>query len=359
MSSTSIFASMIFIPVVLEDMGASRLLIGAVVTSYSIALFFSSLFLGRYADVKGRRELLRIGFVIATITTFVQALATDILQLMIVRVLLGLSAGIVSSVLVGYFIYETKGRLGKFSSFGALGWGFGSIMAGIFGDPMSIFVFAGGLMAMAGVAIWTLPKTPEVTHRLPLFPKEVFKENASVYVSILIRHTGAHIVWVTYPLFLIEELGATRFWVGIIYAANALTQFIVMRRLDRINPSVLVAIGLGLSSLTFVLFTLTRSYLEIIPLQVVLAISFSSMYVGGLRYVTERSSEKATSTGWFTGIISVAAIIGPISGGYLNDLIDYRMSMIIASVLCLISLGVFYLYKNNDSRIMSSSYSNV
>jgi len=331
-------------------MGASRLVIGLVVTGYAAALLFSSIFLGRFADVRGRRAILIAGFALAAAATFTQALATDVVQLAIVRILLGLSAGTVPSVLVAYFLYETKAGVGKFASFGALGWGFGSIMAGIFGSAVIIFLFAGGLMVMAAATIWRLPKTHEITHALPLFPKAVFKENAAVYVSILIRHTGAHMVWVTYPLFLIDELGADKFWIGIVYATNAFTQFFVMRHLDRISSSHLVALGLGFSAVTFSLFTLARNYLEIIPLQVILAISWSSLYVGSLKHINECSSEKATATGWLSGMISIAAIMGPVTGGYLNDLIDYRMTMIVAVFLCLTALALFILFKDSMGK---------
>jgi len=337
-------------------MGASRLVIGLVGTCYSSALFLSSVFLGRFADVRGRREVLRVGFLLAAVATLLQAFATDVLQLVFVRILLGLSAGIVPSVLIGYFLYETKGRIGIFASFGALGWGFGSLMAGVFGDSRMIFVFAGGLMIFACLAVWSLPITSEVRHRIPLFPKEVFKQNSAVYVSVLVRHTGANIVWVTYPLFLIEELGADKLWVGVIYTVNAITQFLVMRRLDRIRPATLVGAGIALSILTFLLFSQVGTYYEIIPLQAVLALSWSSLYVGGLRYVNERSSEKSTSTGWLAGMISVAGILGPAAGGYLNDLIDYRMTMVSAAFMCVIALAIFLLFKDRDLEMEKADH---
>ena len=60
-------------------MGASRLVIGLVGTCYSSALFLSSVFLGRFADVRGRREVLRVGFLLAAVATLLQAFATDVL----------------------------------------------------------------------------------------------------------------------------------------------------------------------------------------------------------------------------------------------------------------------------------------
>lgn len=344
LSSAGLFSCGIFIPIVLgKQMGADPILIGVVVTGYATALFISSILIGRAADIGGRRKYLRIGFVIATAGIFLQILATDAMLLLAVRIMLGSAAGMISSVLVAYFMYETRGKVGRFSSFGALGWGFGSVAAGIIGNAAMIFLFSGGLLLIATTAIMTLPKTNEVKYAVPLFPRRVFRDNAAVYTSVLVRHIGANFIWVTYPLFLMDELGADAFWVGIIYGVNAITQFLVMSHIDEFKSITLVKIGLGLSAVTFLLFSQTHNFMEIIPLQVVLAVSWGTLYVGGLKYVTERSPEKATSMGWFQGVISIAGIIGPVLGGTLDVLISYRGTMLVAMLLSIAGFAIFIL----------------
>lgn len=329
-------------------MDANAVQIGLVVTGYATALFLAAVLIGRAADIRGRRVYLRIGFALATLGIFLQVVASTPLLLLLVRILLGSAAGVISSVLVAYFMYETKGKVGVFSSFGALGWGFGSVLAGIVGDPIVIFLYSSGLMLIATVAIFTLPRTEETKHSVPLFPKRVFKENAAVYISVLVRHIGANFIWVTYPLFLMDILGADYFWVGIIYGVNAVSQFFVMMSIDRFNSTGLVRFGLGLSAVTFFLFSLTQNFWQIIPLQIVLAISWSALYVGSLKYVCERSPEKATSMGWLQGVISIAGIIGPLLGGTLDLLIGYRLTILIAMGLSLAGLAIFLFSKSKE-----------
>ncbi|MEM4265417.1 MAG: MFS transporter [Thermoplasmata archaeon] len=353
LANGSLFSAAIFVPIVLgKEMHASPLEIGFVVTGYATALFLSSVIVGRAADMKGRRVFLRIGFLIAAIGTFLQIFATSPIQLLLVRIFLGAAAGIIQSVLVAYFMYETRGKVGIFSSIGALGWGTGSLIAGIIGHYLLVFAFSAGLMLLAALLIFTLPKTKETRFEIPLFPRDVFKRNYPIYLSVLIRHTGANFVWVTYPLFLMDVLHADALWVGIIYMVNAFGQFFVMSRLDPYRSSHLIKVGFVLSALTFLGFSLAQTVIEIIPIQIMLAFAWSALYVGSLKYVMERNEEKATSTGWLQGMISIAGIIGPAIGGTLDIAIGYRLTMIAAMILSLIGLIVFLIAKK-DRETMS------
>jgi len=358
MSSGGLFAAAIYIPIVLDqEFAASKLTIGLIVTAYATALFLASVLIGRAADVKGRRKFLRMGFALASFALLLQIFADSPVLLLLARILLGTAVGTIQSVLVAYFIYETKGKIGKFSSFSALGWGFGSLAAGIIGDYLLVFIFSAGLMICATVAVFSLPETIEKKQFVPLFPRKIFRDNYAVYSSVLIRHIGANLVWVTYPLFLIDVLGAPPFWVGAVYATNAVTQFLVMRRLDEYNSIYLIRIGFVLSAATFLLFSITQTYLEILPLQIVLAFSWASLYVGSLKFVTERSPEKATSVGWLHGVISIAGIIGPVLGGTLNDVIGYRLTMIAAVGLSIAGFLVFIVSRRRERRTSSPTIS--
>ena len=337
-------------------MSADSLLIGVVVTAYQTALFIASVLIGRAADIRGRRRFLRIGFALATLGIALQVVAYSPLALLIVRVLLGVAAGMVSSVLVAYFMYETHGKVGVFSSLGALGWGFGSIVAGIIGDATIIFSYSAVLMLVAAIAVFTLPKTEEKKHVVPLFPRRVFKENSAVYLSVLVRHIGANFIWVTYPIFLMDVLGADYFWVGVIYGVNAFSQFVVMQRIDEYDSTKLVRIGLSLSVVTFLLYSVTQDFYQIIPLQIILAGSWGALYVGSLKYVTERSPEKATSMGWLQGMISIAGILGPLMGGYLDIALGYRYTILTAMFLSLAGLFIVqFSIAREKARTMKSA----
>ncbi|MBM4237749.1 MAG: MFS transporter [Euryarchaeota archaeon] len=161
---------------------------------------------------------------------------------------------------------------------------------------------------------------------------------------MLFRHTGANMIWVTYPIFL-EDLGADPLFIGAIYAINAVGQFVVMQFLDRFESSRLVATGFILSAITFPSYTLATVYWQIVPAQIVLATAWSCLYVGAMKYVMERNEEKGTSAGILQSVLAISAIAGAVLGGVMAFGYGYHGAMYLATGLALMGLVVF-LYSN-------------
>ena len=103
----------------------------------------------------------------------------------------------------------------------------------------------------------------------------------------------------------------------------------------------LVAFGIGASAVTFVVFAITSHYWEIIPAQILLACSWSSLYVGSLRYVMDKSAEKATATGLLAGMMSISGILGPLAGGFTAAAIGFRGTMLVAAGMAVAAMIVF------------------
>ncbi|MDH3366017.1 MAG: MFS transporter [Thermoplasmata archaeon] len=344
LSSAGTFGPIILVPIILaEDFGASKGFIGIVVGVFAAASFFSSYACGRAADIYGRRVIMLLGLSLSGVVTLLH-IATlwldSVLLFVLVRVLLGFAAGMFPAALLAY-AYETNNKMGKFSSWGAAGWGLGSLGIGMFGTlyDWAFLYCAIILFASFGVAL-TLPFPRERRIHVPRFPVALIRKNVAVYASMLIRHTGANMIWVTYPLFLMS-IGAEGVMIGAVYAVNAFSQFFIMNYIDRFNPSLLVAFGIGASAVTFALFAMTTHYWEIIPAQVLLASSWACLYVGSLRYVMEKSDEKATATGLLAGSMSLSGIIGPLIGGFTAAIIGFRGAMLVASGMAILALAVF------------------
>jgi MFS family permease len=344
LSSAGSFGPIILVPIILvEDFEASKGFIGIVVGIFAAASFFSSYACGRAADIYGRRVILLLGLSLSGVVTLLHIVTLwmdSVLLFVLVRMLLGFSAGMFPAALLAY-AYETNNKMGKFSSWGAAGWGLGSLGIGMFGTLYDwAFVYCAIILFVSfGVAL-TLPFPKERRIHVPKFPVALIRKNAAVYASMLIRHTGANMIWVTYPLFLIS-IGADGAMIGLVYAVNAFSQFFIMNFIDRFEPPLLVAFGIGASSVTFALFAMTNHYWEIIPAQVLLASSWACLYVGSLRYVMEKSEEKATATGLLAGSMSLSGIIGPLLGGFTAAAIGFRGAMLVASAMAIVALAVF------------------
>ncbi len=356
LSSAGLFGPAVIIPGILEDtLGASVGLIGVIGGSFAAASFASSYFFGRGSDVWGRKMILLGGLMISGIATLLQVLSLHMGGLAFfaaARIMIGFASGIFPAALLSYAYHESKGgKMGTFSAFGAGGWGVGNLAVGLFGalyEPAYIFC---SIIIFASFAIaLMLPFTDEPKMQVPLFPRALIKRNAPVYSAMLIRHTGANMIWVTYPLFL-YSIGASHFMVGVIYAVNAFGQFGFMILMNRFEPTVLVAVGLASSAATFFTFLLAGSWWEIIPSQILLAAAYSSLYVGSLRYVMDRNEEKATSSGLLSSTMSISGIIGPVLGGVATTAFDFKGTIVIATVMTVVALAMFLIALDRSGEL--------
>lgn len=344
LSNTGVYGPVIIVPIILaNEFQASEALIGVIAGLCASAGFISSYFFGRASDVYGRRIVLLVGLGLTVVATAAQGFSVIVGGLPIfaaVRIVIGFVSGMFPAALLAY-AYEAKSKMGKFSSWSAAGWGVGNLTVGLFGVmyEFAYFYCAAVLMASFVIAL-TLRFEKEVRMSVPLFPVALIKRNAPVYSAMLIRHTGASMIWVTYPLFLLS-IGADEVWVGIIYSVNAFGQFFIMHILDRYDPAALVAVGLGSSAVTFFTFLLADNYWQIVPSQVLLAASWACLYVGSLRYVMDRNEEKATASGILSSVLGISGVVGPVLGGFAALAIGFRGTIAIASVMSAIAFGIF------------------
>lgn len=345
-----LFASAIFIPRLLElkmEVATEeqvRATTGLVVALYAAATLISSYIFGRASDVYGRRRFLQGGLVLAALAAFTQIFAEDVVTIAAARGFLGFCSGIFPGALLAY-VYENHQSLGRFSAWGAAGWGLGSVLAGalalqLLADFDLVFLATGLLLLGAAAISFRLPLIPEKRMEVRFFPIDLIRRNLRVYLAMLVRHTGANMVWVTYPLFL-AELGASNLAIGLIYATNSFGQAAVMGRLDRYRASALIFWGHGLSAATFTVFFFAQTYLEMFPAQLLLATAWSCLYVGSLRYVMERNPEHGTAGGLFQSVLQLSAVLGPLFGGVAAAVLDFRGAILTAAALALLGMAIF------------------
>jgi len=348
LSSMALSASLLFIPNLAKDLGANDAQIGIIVAVYAFAMFIASYVFGRASDVYGRRLFIRLGLGLCTLTFLLQTLADPYFTapllaspwlLALVRALAGFSLGIFPAALTVY-VYDSAEPLSKFSSFGALGWAVGTFVAGLIAFYYRVFIMSSLCFLVAFLASFTLKKVDSPRLNVPFFPKELLKRNWRVYVPYLLRHTGANAIWVIYPLY-IAGLGGDKFWIGVIYTMNTATQFVVMLFLDRFESERLIKTGLLLAIVTFLSFTLAKDFLYLLPMQVLLACSWSTMYVGSLIYLMKNNVEKATASGILSSVINLSQVLGALLGGTVALLFGFKATMYLATALTIVGFGFF------------------
>ena len=187
----------------------------------------------------------------------------------------------------------------------------------------------------------SLPKLTEVKLEIPLFPKDVILRSYPAYLAVVIRHTGATTVWVLLPVYLVQQLDFAESIVGYVYACNAFVQFFVMMVVDRLPPKYTISFGLILSTLCFATFDHATQVWHWAVILSFVGMAWAFLFVGGTVYVMDRCVERATATGILQGCMSLAGMTGPLIGGIVAEVFEYRFNFYIAVCLCLVSLVLF------------------
>jgi MFS family permease len=240
--------------------------------------------------------------------------------------------------------------MGRFATWGAAGWGVGTLLAGYAAgfNLYYAFLMSTIFLAIAFASALTLPKVQQVPMKVPWFPVETFKRNISIYMAVLIRHSSAFAIWTLWPLFL-YDIGGDPFMISVVQATNAISQVIFMVTItDRFESKRLVAIGLIASAVSFAWFPFATNIIEILPSQVLLGFAWAMLYVGALKYVTENNAERSTASGLLQSMLSLSGIIGPVLAAVLYTIWPgYAPIMFFAVGMSLVAYGLFWLYNRN------------
>jgi MFS family permease len=330
----SIELSIIFLPLLGVQLGASDFQVGLIGTCYGAAFMLSSLFFGWRSDTLGRLPLIRYGALISSLAFLLQLLAGNVLLLMLARSFVGFAMGVVSAALVA-FAYESVSHLGKFSSYGALGWIAGSMTAGIVKDFNYLFFLSGILCLAAFLASFWLKEELGQRKKAPDF-FGIVRRNFRIYLAIFLRHLGATAVWLIMPLYLVS-IGADRYWIGLLWSVNFGAQFIAMRYVEKFNENKVFALGQILSILVFLAYGFSNNYRHLIAVQVALGISWSCLYVGALLIVLGSGEDKGTASGIFQSTINLCNALGPFIGGVIAQGIGYKGVMFFAAFITVAS----------------------
>ena len=119
--SLALYSSNIFMPLYAQEHEASRFQIGLIVSAWGTAYFVSSFIFGRLSDRRGRLVFIRLGLGLAVAAYLLQIVARDPVPLLAVRALVGFCLGVSSAAMMAY-VYEAEGQVGRFASYGSLGW---------------------------------------------------------------------------------------------------------------------------------------------------------------------------------------------------------------------------------------------
>ena len=330
----AIMGSMIYIPILGSQMGASDFQVGLLGSAYGGAYLISSIYSGRESDRRGRTVFIQTGLFLCSIAFASQMLAHNLYSLALTRACAGMALGVATATLVA-FAYESGSDMGRYSSHGSLGWIAGSLASAWLQDFDRIFAVSALCCAAAFLFSLFFPRKPvrniNLEKKAPRLV-QVFKKGFPVYMAIFMRHLGAAAVWIILPLYFIS-LGLESFWVGILWGTNFAVQVIVMRFVHLFNPTRIFALGQLLSIGVFLSYAFLQNLWPLLAAQIILGVAWSCLYVGALLLILRSGEDRGTASGIFQATLNLCGVAGPLLGGAIAQGWGYRGVMIFAAAL--------------------------
>ena len=339
LASIAVWMAAFYIAILGKELGLPDYEIGVVAVVYGLSLLFSNYFFGSLSDVHGARLFLIIGFLFSSVMFIVHVFVFDYMSLLWVRLITGAALGIYPGALYA-IAHATRARMGKFSSFGAMGSFVGLAGAGFISAAYgirSLFLVGAIVLFAAFILALQVRGTNGSSARLSLRPTLTIRQNLSIYTALLTRHTGANMVWTFWSLYLLS-LGADNLFVGLITASNALAQFLTMHFLsDKFGSRREFDIGLILSGVLFASLGLVRNFWESWIPYALLGFVWSFVFVGAVRSIVDNSTQKGAAIGVFNSVLNLSSLLGPILATMVIVYGDYKSMMYIAAAFSFVS----------------------
>ena len=199
---------------------------------------------------------------------------------------------------------------------------------------------------------------------------QVFIQNKSLallFFSTIGFFWAMELVFLLSPLFM-KNLGATIFEIGLVYSISGLgTAFLAIPGgllSDKIGQKVVIIISLILCAISSFLFTLSNTWMILIPLMLIFRSSQSLNLPARNTFISNNTDNK-NRAGIF-GIMElgfpIGGALGPLLGGLLIDIMGWNFTFYMVTAVSLLSIVPIYFLqepKNNSKLIIDTKKNNI
>lgn len=342
------------LPAYLPRRDFSNFIVGIIAAAYPITETIVGPIVGILADRFGRRRWVYLGLSISALALFAFTLNRDVTYLVIVHAVQGLAAAmiIVSTLTMAtdFSSIETRGREMGFYDFANLGgYVVGILAAAVLVHTNSLvapFYFASALAAVGAVfAYLKIKENSSGTGRTALSPIE------TVRVLFSNRRAAAMFpIWLSVTIFIGMALTfgprfgpsplLTSFLIGGVVLVLAFTQPFFGHLSDRFGRDRLMMLGMlsiiGLFATAITTFRRGYPMANALPFLAIFGIGSFAFAPAALAALGDLAPEKGrgTTMGFYSVVLSLGTIIGPLLGGYLLD--KYGMSSLFYAGLAIL-----------------------
>lgn len=370
------FSSILLVIILLDEANFSLSEVGIVLTSYSGAILIFSPLWGYLSDKIGQRKIFLIGgYLLFAAASLLYLVANELHELMMVRALQGVGYAahpMLTALFTDHFGKQAQRRFGSLSGAEAFGWGTGSLVAGFMADQMGIAMAIAWIAILPAMsALLVLFKLPEAKME-PKAPKSEIKDpNARfpkklfwLYGTIYIRMTAAIALWSMMPIYL-KTFVESKTGIGAITAINMVIQPVFMLLLGKYSEQLgrlrLVIWGIVGTVITFWIYGIAGSIIEMLVGQLFIALSWAGIVIGMNTYVMDTAPQgsRGKAFGYLQGSITLAMATGPTMGGMLSQYFinqgftefdSIRSMIFVVSIVMLFSLPFVIRLRMKDKK---------
>jgi MFS transporter, DHA1 family, tetracycline resistance protein len=363
-----------FLPIYAQELGASPLLIGLILTSFSFFQFFSAPIMGRLSDKYGRRPLLILSQISTMIGFLVLAYSNTLWMIFVSRAIDGIFGSNFTIAQAYLSDISTKKERSKYFGLSGVAFGIGFLIGPAIGGYLSQFGFALPSFVAAGLVFIsiiltfvllpeTVKKDEQKDFKIKILDIGVFREYfANFKISIKLyqffAYVFAHALWVsTFALYANRQLGMNTAQIGLSLAGVGLVSiilrgFLLPKLINIFGESKLIASGMASMALSLFLTAFIHDVWSFAALLMFFAYGsgLSRPLLMGAISRSVSSKEQGSILGVANSLGSFSQILGPLLGGFLLTTFFPGSLGIVASFLMMIGLVIFIWEKKRRLR---------
>jgi MFS family permease len=358
------------------SLGASALMVGAIIGGYSLINMVGNLYAGPLIDRYNRRFMISVGMILAGVAVGAYVLARNPGQLLVMRMVHGVGGAIlIPAVFAWAGDRSAPGATGRSMGFAAvavavaatIGPAVGGVASARFGIT-PVFLGLGILLFVTGVVLFPLSSvrsglSRQAAQAQPLrwILRERTLQVAYILVFGLTLAMGSLVY--AFPL-IVQDLGYSSARTGSLFSLFSATVIILLvspanRLLDRFPPERVAAIGAGLMALTVLLLTGVGSMRGLMVVMVLYGTAFAALFPTTSAIIIRQAggTHRGTAFGVYYAVYSLGFVVGPAVTGYA---ITLEVGPFLPAILVLVvtifgSLGLSHKNAVREEREMLTS----
>ncbi|WP_232699559.1 MFS transporter [Brevibacillus daliensis] len=350
------------LPFFVTNLGATATELGILSASYNVMQLLFAPVWGRLSDKYGRKPFILLALAGFSITFILFGLSTTYTELLIYRVLGGITsaAGIPTLTAMIADLYPARERAKGMGVIGAgigLSFVFGPAIGGILGEySLSLPFLVSGTLALVTflVAIFFLPESLPKENRILQLPNQhknssvgvIFGDLGLLYQVLFITSLAFAGMETVFALYIKDLYGLTAKDMGYMFlimgiVSVALQGGFIGKLVKRFGESTLLATGILLYVAGFICVMLSSTFLQFALTLCLFGIGQGLMRTTNTAMISQRTNTgQGVTSGNMTSMDTLGRIAGPVVAGWLYG-ISFNLPFMFSGFLSLLLFGMY------------------